>query len=185
MVLKRLRTLIVIEAIMGALSVSTLIGAVRSFGSVDYTEYILPVEDIEQTGGQTQEVAGPEEIEAEEVDEIETEETNYTEEEIELMARVVHAEAGNQDPIGKRLVADVIINRVNSDSFPSTVYEVAMQKSQFAVSDEYTDEDMDAVLQEIPEQMDTEILYFRTGKYHGFGTPAYIHGAHYFSKGGK
>lgn len=100
----------------------------------------------------------------------------------EIIAKVVRAEAGNQDEFGKRLVVDVILNRVDSDEFPDTVRDVIQQKNQFAKGYYYTDDDLKIVKEEMECRMDYEIVFFRTGDYHKFGTPAYQHGAHFFSK---
>ncbi len=48
----------------------------------------------------------------------------------EALLRIVEAEAGGEDQNGKLLVANVVLNRVNSESFPDTVWEVVMQKEQ-------------------------------------------------------
>lgn len=113
--------------------------------------------------------------------------------EIDMLAQLVHAEAGNQDETGKRYVADVVLNRVESKDFPDTIEEVIFQKNptQFSVTTdgafkkaetEITEEDYKVALEEYTgERLNTEILYFRTGKY-GCGTPAFKYGAHYFSK---
>ena len=62
----------------------------------------------------------------------------FSEEEIDLMAACVYFEAGNQSMEGKRLIADVIINRVESNRFPGTVREVLSQKDpiQFVTWDD-------------------------------------------------
>ena len=60
----------------------------------------------------------------------------YSEEEIDLMAACVYFEAGNQSMEGKRLVADVIINRVESNRFPGTVREVLSADGQFVTWDD-------------------------------------------------
>ena len=49
---------------------------------------------------------------------------------LDALYRIVEAEAGGEDQDGKLLVANVVLNRVNSDSFPDTVEEVVMQKEQ-------------------------------------------------------
>ena len=49
--------------------------------------------------------------------------------EIEILERIVEAEATGEDIKGKILVANVIINRVNDSSFPDTVEEVVFQKT--------------------------------------------------------
>lgn len=48
----------------------------------------------------------------------------------EALIRIVEAEAGGEDQDGKLLVANVVLNRVNNESFPDTVWEVVMQKEQ-------------------------------------------------------
>ncbi len=50
--------------------------------------------------------------------------------ELEVLLRIVEAEAGGEDEDGKLLVANVVLNRVNSDSFPGTVTEVVFQRSK-------------------------------------------------------
>lgn len=49
------------------------------------------------------------------------------EREMEILCRIVQAEAGGEDIRGKILVADVIINRVESPNFPDNVEEVVFQ----------------------------------------------------------
>lgn len=51
-----------------------------------------------------------------------------TDEDMEALLRIVEAEAGCEDEDGKLLVANVVLNRVNSDSFPETVTEVIFQR---------------------------------------------------------
>ena len=88
-----------------------------------------------------------------------------------LLSRIVYAEAGNQGYWGKRYVAAVVINRVNSNRFPNTVSEVISQPGQFeAYSKIYKypldEESSRAVVDEIAERSDTEIIAFRTKHYH-------------------
>ena len=47
----------------------------------------------------------------------------------EVLLRIVEAEATGEDIIGKMLVANVILNRVNSDTFPDSVEAVVFQRS--------------------------------------------------------
>lgn len=56
----------------------------------------------------------------------------YSEKDIDLMAACVYFEAGNQSMEGKRLVADVILNRVASSRFPNSVYDVLSAPGQFS-----------------------------------------------------
>ncbi|MCI9202358.1 MAG: cell wall hydrolase [Lachnospiraceae bacterium] len=49
-------------------------------------------------------------------------------EDYEALLKIVQAEAGNEDEMGKMLVAGVVINRVNSRRFPNSVTEVVLQQ---------------------------------------------------------
>ncbi len=53
---------------------------------------------------------------------------DITNEDYENMLRIVEAEAGGEDRKGKLLVANVIINRVNDESFPDSITEVIFQQ---------------------------------------------------------
>lgn len=55
----------------------------------------------------------------------------YTAEDVEWLARIIEAEAGNQSYLGKLAVGSVVINRKNNDQFPDTIKEVIFQKGQF------------------------------------------------------
>lgn len=50
-----------------------------------------------------------------------------TQSEYDNLLRIVEAEAGGEDIIGKMLVANVILNRVQDDQFPNTINEVIFQ----------------------------------------------------------
>ncbi len=50
-------------------------------------------------------------------------------EDYDILLRIVEAEAGGEDEDGKLLVANVVLNRMNSEAFPDTVKEVVMQKN--------------------------------------------------------
>lgn len=50
--------------------------------------------------------------------------------ELEVLCRIVEAEAGGEDAEGKLLVANVVLNRVNHEKFPDTVTEVVFQQSK-------------------------------------------------------
>ncbi len=49
--------------------------------------------------------------------------------ELEVLQRIVEAEATGEDIYGKILVANVVINRVNDKQFPDTISEVVFQKN--------------------------------------------------------
>lgn len=48
------------------------------------------------------------------------------------LARIIHAESGNQPLEGKIAVGNVVMNRVNNPKFPNTLYDVLFQKNQFS-----------------------------------------------------
>ncbi len=108
---------------------------------------------------------------------------------LELMAVCVEAEAGNQSLEGKRLVVDVILNRVEHPDWPDTITAVITQKYQFS---SYWDGGMDkvwepseetfeAVRMELEERSYPAVLYFTAERYSEYGTPWRKVGDHYFS----
>lgn len=110
--------------------------------------------------------------------------------ELEELAILIQAESGNQDELGKRYVADVVLNRVDSEDFPDSINNVLRQDKQFAciVDGNYakaewtvTEDCFQIALEEYENRTNSEILYFRTDRY-GTGVPAFKHGDHYFSK---
>lgn len=117
----------------------------------------------------------------------------YTGEEIELLAKTVYAEAGNQDLKGKQLVVDTVLNRVDDEDgyFPNSIEEVIKQKNQFETwpfSIEVAEPsylDYLAVFQELSvpkdQRVDDRVMYFTAGQFNPYGTPAYKYGDHYFS----
>ncbi len=89
-----------------------------------------------------------------------TENSDISHEDKQILYKIVEAEAGNEDRIGKILVANVILNRLEDKQFPDTIEEVVYQRNgdvvQFspvangsfesAVPDEDTIEAVDAAL---------------------------------------
>lgn len=55
-----------------------------------------------------------------------------TDDEYQVLLRIVESEAPAEDIKGKMLVANVVLNRVLADRFPDTIGEVVFQKGQFA-----------------------------------------------------
>ena len=111
--------------------------------------------------------------------------TEYSE--IELLERVVEAEAGNQGLVGKRLVVAVIYNRVESEKFPNTIQGVLTSPHQFSTvwngavdKVTVTDETKSAIMLEISQRSDAEILYFNCGACSG--KFAYKYKGHNFGK---
>lgn len=99
------------------------------------------------------------------------------EEDYNLLLRIVQAEAGSEDSDGKLLVANVVLNRMNSDKFPDSVSEVVLQQSggvtQFSPvatgsiwKVEVTQETVDAVQRALEgEDISQGALYFAARKY--------------------
>lgn len=120
--------------------------------------------------------------------------------EIEMLAQLIQAEAGNQDYRGMCLVADVVLNRVASGIFPNTVEEVIAQYLTDKHGDKHyqfstyidgslenagwyiSDDARKAAYQEYmaERRIDDNVLYFTAGSYNPFCTPAYKYGDHYF-----
>lgn len=59
---------------------------------------------------------------------------SYTEEELDLLARLVSSEGGGESYDTKLKIASVVMNRVTDPYFPDTIREVIYQKNQFAVT---------------------------------------------------
>jgi N-acetylmuramoyl-L-alanine amidase len=110
--------------------------------------------------------------------------------EMELIAQLVQAEAGNQSLEGKRLVVDVILNRVADPRFPDTVEEVIFQPGQFSVvrngafekaAWHMQETDFAAVAIEYEMHTNEEVLYFNNcSDVCGEGEPFKV-GGHWFN----
>ena len=61
---------------------------------------------------------------------------SYTDDELTWLARAVHAEARGEPFEGQVAVASVVLNRVQSNKFPNTIYSVIHQKKQFSSVDD-------------------------------------------------
>lgn len=56
------------------------------------------------------------------------------EDNIDLLARLVYSEVGNLNDDAQIATASVVMNRVNSNSFPNSIYSVIYQEGQYAVT---------------------------------------------------
>lgn len=106
-----------------------------------------------------------------------TQEFLLSEEDMLILCKIVEAEAGCEDYIGKVLVANVVLNRLRDEHFPDTVEEVVFQQddgvTQFspvangrydsAVPDEDTVEAVEAALN--GEDYSQGALYFMARQY--------------------
>lgn len=91
-----------------------------------------------------------------------------SDEEYQVLVRIVAAEAPSEDVLGMMLVANVVLNRVISEDFPDTISAVVFQKNQFApTSDGYywraevTDQVIEAVERVLAGEDESQgALYF-------------------------
>ncbi len=113
------------------------------------------------------------------------EETKVTPEEYRLLLRVCMSECGGKygEPLdGKIAVVETILNR--SEIYGKSIEEVVYEPYQYSTSDngepdETVEQAVDIALREniYPDDM----IYFRAGNYHSFGTQYQQIGNHYFS----
>lgn len=120
-----------------------------------------------------------------------------TETEFEYFARVVQAESNGStdwsDLEDKILIACVVLNRVESNSFPNTIQGVLDQSEQFSTtsggwcSTSYTDSSRWAIVEAqrrlAEETVPDNLLYFNCIGYQ-YGTAYTYEGGNYFSLGG-
>ena len=78
--------------------------------------------------------------------------TSLTKEEIELIELTVQHEVGNFSKDYKKLIAAIIRNRLESDSFPNTISEVILANGQFSNGD-YVGVNVDIETQEAVEEV--------------------------------
>ena len=59
---------------------------------------------------------------------------NYTEEELDLLSRLIYSEGGIESYDTQLKIGSVVMNRVDDPYFPNTIREVIYQKNQFSVT---------------------------------------------------
>ena len=96
--------------------------------SVEEEEEPIP-EETDGEGAVLQEAAAPEEPVQEVSAEVSGSSFGLEEQEYQVLLKIVEAEAGGEDLTGRLLVANVVMNRVRSASFPNTISEVVYQRS--------------------------------------------------------
>lgn len=116
--------------------------------------------------------------------------TNIDKDTYDKFATLIMAEAGNQDMKGKRLVADVVLNRVEDDRFPDNIEDVIFQPYQFSCINDgnferylgkASDECYEAIRLEYQKRLDDEIVFFSSTEYPVNGINGWKHGKHWFS----
>lgn len=117
-----------------------------------------------------------------------TKEELLSEEDISLIALVTMAEAEGECEKGKRLVIDTILNRMDSEHFPDTAYEVIYQPYQFssmwngrADRCEVRDDIYNLVKEELSIRTNYNVMFFTSGCYSNYGAPMFQVENHYFS----
>lgn len=111
-----------------------------------------------------------------------------SEEEIDLIAIITMAEAEGESVLGKRLVIDTILNRIDDAGFPNTVNDVVYQPNAFESlwngridRCHVRDDICELVLEEAASRTNTDVVYFCAGNYSDYGTPLFQEGNHCFS----
>lgn len=112
-----------------------------------------------------------------------------SDEDIALIALVTMAEAEGECEEGKRLVIDTILNRMDSEHFPDTAYDVVYQPYQFSsmwngrVDRCEVQEDIcQLVREELESRTNHEVIFFTAGCYSDYGVPMFQVENHYFSR---
>lgn len=115
--------------------------------------------------------------------------TEISDQELELLALVVMAEAEGETDEGKRWVIDTILNRVDSERFDDNITEVIYSPGQFSsvwngrMNRCYISDDIISLInEELYCRTTYEPLYFTANRYSNYGTPITNIGNHYFSK---
>jgi len=149
------------------------------FMIVDPVETIIETADICEEPETTQVQEEPEDVEMAS--------SAFSNDDICLLALVTMAEAEGECEYGKRLVIDVILNRVDSECYPNTVYGVVYQPYQFSsmtngrVDRCYVRDDIyNLVVEEINCRTNYDVFYFTAGQYSSYGTPLFSVENHYF-----
>jgi hypothetical protein len=102
--------------------------------------------------------------------------SSITNEEKEILARLAFLEAGNQSFEGQKAVIEVVLNRVLSEEFPDTIYDVVYQTNQFSpagyisstapTQDQY--DAVESVLTETEPILNLGVVFFSTQQYNDY-----------------
>ena len=147
---------IIFVIVVLALLVHLSVTSIRAYGEDDIIATVEPTESTQETEPEETNVDMAKETEPEETEETEPIETvaetvpevipeastlpeptetepQVDQEALELLACVIYQEAGGDACCDdcRRRVADVVLNRVEHEGFPDTIYEVLTQQSQY------------------------------------------------------
>lgn len=116
----------------------------------------------------------------------------FSDDDMQMLYQLVHAESGNQDLTTQEAVASVVINRVMSEYFPNSVSSVIFADGQFSVVDNGSiwctpsEQSIQAVnnVCENGVTIKNNIYFFRNSHYHNGYTDEMQLGVLYFSSYG-
>lgn len=175
-----------VSAILGA-AVLVLTGAIgATVGMVQTQKQEELQEERMQLAKEIQEIETPTPIiyvEVEEIKEAEPKEETVEDvyqADLELIARVVYAESGNQAFVGKVAVATTVINR--AEAWGKTIESVVYEPNQYVVGDKTNDECRRAVeFAWANRDLYPSDMFWFTSVGYSYGYP-YVHiGSHFFS----
>lgn len=125
--------------------------AVKALHKDEPASPMLPIDEtvLEEIEEETEEVQLEETNDEQVIEEIEEEEVlteqvpeettvtkepayNYTEAELNLLAKLIYYEAGGECYEGQVAVGAVVLNRARTSGFPNTIYDVIYAKGQFS-----------------------------------------------------
>lgn len=115
----------------------------------------------------------------EEEEDLESNEKEIDEEDLELLSRIIYAEAKGEPFEGKKGVGRVVINRKNSSRFPDSIEEVIFQPGQFCAAGNHNfngnpcEESREAARVVLSEEREKGALYFINQKK---SSPSWING---------
>lgn len=176
---------IVRRVFIGCIVLASLLIGSKSAGDIDGSRQIVMYERPEPTVSinyvmasmefyPTDEIESDELIEVEEVEEQQTKEESksYSDDDLYWLSRIVSAEAKGESEKGQIAVANVVLNRVEHESFPDSIKDVVFEKGQFSpVNDKsiYNEPTADAVESTIKALegevvVDEDVLFFYNPK---------------------
>jgi len=109
-------------------------------------------------------------------------EPKYAQQDIELICKVVYAEARGECDEGQRAIVQVILNRVYSPLWDNTISEVIRHEGQFCIADTFTEKEINntQIALECGVNIPADYMYFGTWR---FRQGEYIKiGNHYFMR---
>ena len=146
-----------------------------------------PIIDDESQGSKEEPIIDDESQEPKEEPFIDDEQVSQ--EDIELLALLTMAEAEGECDEGKRLVIDTVLNRVDSEHFPDTIYDVIYQPKHFSSiwngridRCEVREDIYQLVIEELESRTNYDVIFFNAGRYSKFGVPMFQVENHYFSR---